>query len=78
MRSRWKETCNSKTMEVTKWQYLRDEIGTLDELEERLSQRGRTGWELVSVVATPGTKTTPDENILAPEIWMLIFKQPAS
>jgi hypothetical protein len=64
-------------MENKKWQYLRDDIASLDELEATLKHRGDLGWELVSIVHTTETKRTADENILAPEGWILVFKQPA-
>jgi hypothetical protein len=40
-------------------------------------QRGNGGWELASVIHANATKNTAEENILAPEGWSLIFKQPA-
>jgi hypothetical protein len=65
-------------MEIKKWQYLRDDIASLDELDEKLKHRGGLGWELVSILHTMETKRTADENILAPEGWILLFKQPAA
>jgi hypothetical protein len=64
-------------METNKWRYHRDDIGSLTELDTKLSYWGDLGWELVSVLHTQETGTTTDENILAPERWILIFKQPA-
>jgi hypothetical protein len=64
-------------MEIKKWQYLRDEIASLDELDEKLTHQGGLGWELVSILHTTETTRTADENILAPEGWILVFKQPA-
>jgi vacuolar-type H+-ATPase subunit B/Vma2 len=63
-------------MEIRKWQYLRDYIANLDELDEKLKNRGDLGWELVSILQTTETKRVPDENILVPEGWLLLFKQP--
>jgi hypothetical protein len=64
-------------MEIKKWQYLRDEIASLNELDEKLERQGSLGWELVSILHTTETMKTADENILAPEGWILVFKQPA-
>jgi hypothetical protein len=63
-------------MEVTKWQYFRDDISSLDDLDAKLTQRGALGWELVTILHASETKT--DQNILGAEVWMLIFKQPAA
>jgi hypothetical protein len=63
-------------MEIRKWQYLRDDIANLDELDDKLKHRGGLGWELVTILHTTETKTRADENILVPEGWVLLFKQP--
>lgn len=63
-------------MEIKRWQYHRDDLADLAELDGKLSHWGGLGWELVSVLHTSETKTA-EENILAPEGWLLIFKQPA-
>ncbi len=62
-------------MEVTKWQYVRDDISSLDDLDARLTHWGARGWELVTILHASETKT--DKNILGPEVWMLVLKQPA-
>ena len=62
-------------MEIQKWQYLREEIATLESLDEMLSNRGSLGWELVTIVHA--TEVAKDEaNILNPEVWILVFKKP--
>jgi len=61
-------------MDMTKWQYLRDDIATLNDLDVKLRHWGALGWELATILHASETKR--DENILAPEVWMLIFKQP--
>jgi len=57
---------------MTKWKYFRDDIATLNDLDAKLSHWGALGWELVTILHASETK---DENILVPEVWMLIFKQ---
>jgi hypothetical protein len=64
-------------METKKWRYDRDHITDLTQLDQTLAQRGNGGWELASVIHANATKNTAEENILAPEGWSLIFKQPA-
>ncbi len=67
-----------KRMDMKKWQYLRDEVDTVDELDEKLKHWGSHGWELASLVhAKRETTTTEETNILAPEVWMLVLKQPS-
>jgi hypothetical protein len=61
-----------------KWRYDRDHITDLAQLDEKLAQRGNRGWELATVIHANEAKTTTGENILAPEGWTLIFKQPAT
>src|SRR5277367_2250515 len=63
-------------METTKWQYFRDDIATLDEVDAKLKHWGALGWELVTILHANEVTTVANENILAPEVWMLIFKQP--
>ena len=65
-------------MEIRKWRYLRDDIANLDELDEKLKDRGDLGWELVSILHTTETTRRADENILVPEGWLLLFKQPVA
>jgi hypothetical protein len=59
---------------MTKWKYFRDEIPTLNDLDPKLIHWGALGWELTTILHASETKR--DENILAPEVWMLIFRQP--
>ena len=63
-------------MKAVKWRYLRYELANLEELDEKLNHWGGLGWELVSVIHTQELKKTA-ENILVPEGWTLMFKQPA-
>lgn len=60
-------------METTKWKYFRDDIATLDEVDAKLQHWGSLGWELVTILHTA---EAGNQNILAAEVWMLIFKQP--
>jgi hypothetical protein len=64
-------------MEPERWRYERDHITDLALLDEKLAQWGNRGWELASVIHAKATEKTAGENILAPEGWTLIFKQPA-
>ena len=59
---------------MANWQYFRENIATLSDLDAKLSYWGSLGWELATILHASETKR--DENILAPEVWMLIFKQP--
>lgn len=61
-------------MEFKRWLYDREHITDLTQLDEKLAQRGNSGWELATVIHAMKTQTA-EENILAPEGWMLIFKQ---
>ena len=63
-------------MQVTKWKYFRDDISTLDVVDAKLEHWGALGWELATILHASETKRAADENILVPEVWMLIFKQP--
>jgi hypothetical protein len=63
-------------MEPNSWRYDRDHLTELTELDEKLAQWGNRGWELATVIHAKETKTTAEENILAPEGWGLILKQP--
>ena len=65
-------------MEIQKWQYFRDEVPDLKALDDKLLHLGNLGWELVSVIHTRDSGNTASENILAPEVWVLIVKQPVS
>jgi hypothetical protein len=65
-------------METTKWRYTRDDITDLKQLDDRLTERGNLGWELVTILHSKEAKTTEDQNILAPAKWTLLFKQPAA
>jgi hypothetical protein len=64
-------------MESKRWRYDHDHINDLTQLDEKLAQWGNRGWELATVIHAKEAKKTAEENILAPEGWMLIFKQPA-
>lgn len=65
----------NRSMEVQKWQYHREEIATLQDLDGKLSYRGSLGWELATILHA--TEITKEEgNILNPEVWILIFKKP--
>jgi len=61
-------------MEVRQWKYFRDDISTLDDLDTKLNHWGGLGWELVTILHAI---EPAEDNILASQIWMLIFKQPA-
>ena len=61
-----------------KWRYTRDDITDLSQLDDRLAERGKLGWELVTILHSKESKTTEDQNILALPKWTLLFKQPAS
>jgi len=61
-------------MEVPKWKYFRDDISTLDDLDAKLEHWGGLGWELVTVLHA---SEPAQQNILPPQVWMMIFKQPA-
>jgi len=65
-------------MESTKWQYMRDEASGLDELDEKLKHWGNLGWELASIIQTTESGKPEDENILTPERWLLVLKQPST
>jgi hypothetical protein len=53
-------------MEQKKWQYMRDGVANLDELDKKLAHWGDLGWELVSTLHTKMVKRTPGEHRLAP------------
>jgi hypothetical protein len=61
-------------MEVRQWKYFRDDISTLDDLDTKLNHWGGLGWELVTILHAI---EPAEDNILASQVWMLIFKQPA-
>jgi hypothetical protein len=64
---------------MQKWQHLRDEVHTEEELDGKLQYWGSLGWELVSVcyVRTDyGLAATGEAQ--APPPWKLFFKQPAA
>ncbi len=63
-------------MEPKGWRYNREHITDLTQLDEKLAQWGNRGWELATVIHATEPKKTAEENILASEGWMLIFKQP--
>jgi len=63
-------------MEITNWEYFRDEVNGLNDLDSKLAHWGGLGWELVSIIHTTETGRPADVNILAPERWMLVFKKP--
>ena len=58
-------------MEIKKWKYLRENMATLDDLDDKLKHWGGLGWELVTILHTNEMKRAADENILAPEGWPL-------
>jgi len=66
-----------KLMESRKWRYEREHITSLSQLDEQLTERGNRGWELATVIHGKDTSPTEEGNILAPEGWTIIFKQPA-
>ncbi len=61
-------------MEPKKWQYKRDNVIGLEELDSKLAHWGNLGWELAGIIQTSGDEN--DENILGPETWVLVLKQP--
>ncbi len=61
-------------MEPTKWQYMRDSVVGLEELDSKLQHWGNLGWELAGIIETVGDEK--NENILGPETWVLVLKQP--
>ncbi len=61
---------------MTRWQYFRDELATLNDLDAKLEHWGGLGWELATILHASETKK--DENILAPEVWMLVLKRPVA
>ncbi len=65
-------------MEARKWRYEQEYITNLTQLEEQLVERGNRGWELATVIHSKDIKPTEEGNILAPEGWTMIFKQPAA
>jgi hypothetical protein len=70
-------------MEHKKWQYMRDEVKNLEELDKKLEHWGDLGWELVSTLHTKEVKRTPGEHKLAPssysetEGFILVLKRAA-
>jgi hypothetical protein len=67
-------------MQTQKWQYLRDEVHSMRELDEKLGHWGNLGWELVEILherhvemvrkgGGPGEMSRTDT-------WNLILKQP--
>jgi len=64
-------------MEARKWRYEREHITNLTLLDEQLAERGNRGWELATVIHGTDINPTEEGNILAPEGWTMIFKQPA-
>jgi hypothetical protein len=61
-------------METKKWQYMHDQVNGLEELDSKLAHWGSLGWELAGIIQTADDADT--ENILAPETWVLVLKQP--
>ena len=60
---------------MQRWQYLRDEVGTEAQLDEKLTQLGSEGWELVAVCYTePKFSVTGEAEAFSP--WKLFLKQP--
>ena len=60
-------------MELTKWRYTRHDIMDLSQLDGMLAERGNRGWELVTILHSKESKTTEDQNILAPPKWTLLY-----
>ena len=60
------------------WEYLRDDVHSEDELDEKLQHWGLSGWELVSVcyVRDSGGLAASGEAQADPP-WKLFFKRPA-
>ena len=60
---------------MQKWQYLRDEVETEAQLDEKLAQLGELGWELVAVCYTePKFSVTGEAEPFSP--WKLFLKKP--
>jgi hypothetical protein len=66
----------NRSMEVQKWQYFREEVATLRDPDEKLSYQGSLGWELTTIVHATEISKEDEGNILSPEVWILVFKQP--
>ncbi len=68
-------------MENQKWQYMRDEVDSDDEADEKLAHWGSLGWELVTAQRKTGFDIG---NPIRGESghhwvsWHLIFKMPIS
>jgi hypothetical protein len=68
---------------VTKWQYRRDEVHGLEELDKQLEHWGGLGWELVTILherqpdVLHGNTAFGAPIAKRDEAWSLIFKQPA-
>lgn len=66
---------------ATKWQYMRSEVPSLEEMDNKLEYYGNLGWELVSTLHSTSTLRTT-KSPTAPgeyektEGWILVFKQP--
>jgi hypothetical protein len=63
----------NRRMEPKKWQYKRDSVVGLEELDSKLLHWGNLGWELAGIIQTAGDED--NENILGPETWVLVLKQ---
>jgi hypothetical protein len=61
-------------MEPKKWKYMRDQVLGLEELDSKLAHWGNLGWELAGIIQTSDDEG--NENILGPETWVLVLKQP--
>jgi len=65
-----------------KWQYLRDDVHSLDELDTKLGHWGTLGWELVTILYEREVEMLQGRDVLAPptysrtDTWSLILKQP--
>ena len=60
---------------MQKWEYRRDEVGTEDDLDDKLRQLGELGWELVGVChLDPSYSLKGEEEPFNP--WKLFFKRP--
>jgi hypothetical protein len=63
---------------MQKWQYLRDQVADLEELDAKAQHWGTLGWELVSVcyIYDAGNYAAGEEKQPLPS-WILFLKRPA-
>lgn len=64
---------------MARFQYLRDEVDSLAEADQKMAHWDTLGWELVSVchVNDSGNYAAGEEKQPSPS-WVLFFKQPAT